>query len=169
MPLTGSRRRWVWIGGAPGLIPLLVVGVIVLLFGAGCASDDGPAERFETAAKAFHGTYDPLIEQLTSDLSGSGGSVGDPAHNSAVSAANQLVDAFDAYDNAINAIQFPDDAKTAVADLGKAIEAGRFVVVNVSGSFTTSEMKALTDQFQPKIESALADREKALRTVLGTE
>lgn len=157
-----------WTGGATGLIPRLVVVVIVLFIGAGCASDDGSADRFEAAAKAFHDTYDPLIEQLASNLKGSGG-VGDPAHTSAITDINKLIDAFDAYDNAIKAIQFPDNAKAAAADLGKAIEAGRFVVTNVRGSFTGREMKALIDQFRPKIDSELANREEALRTALATE
>lgn len=159
-PRTGDRRRWWWLGGAAALVAVVVVVAVVALTG----SSDDPADRFDDAAETFHTTYDPLVDQLSSAM----GQFGDGAQNAAVTATNEIVDAFDAYDKAVEAIPFPDNAKDAASELRDGIAAGRLVFVNVGASFSLDEMENLLDRFKSSVQNALYEREQALRKVLGS-
>ena len=156
-------RRWILIGtGAAVVVLVVVVAVVFATRGGG----NGPGDQFERAAKAFHDQYGPGSQQLTKDLQQASGGFTDAKYIAAQQDSRKLGDAFDTYGKAVKAIQFPDKAKSAAGDLGKATDAGKLVFVNAAGFFDKNQMQSTLDQYRPEVESALDKAEKALRAAL---
>ena len=164
MVVAGSRRRWIWIGGAAALVVLVAAVVTVVLVTKG---GDGPSERFEQAAKVFHDRYGPLSTHMTTSLRQAGGGFGDRKYLEAQQDAKQLGEAFDTYGKALAAIAFPEGAKAAVTKLTDATRAGQVLMVNAAGFFSKDQMQATLEQYQPQVESAITNDEKALRAALN--
>jgi hypothetical protein len=165
-PAPVKRRRWLWPLVGAVLVSLIAVLVVVIVVARGGA--DGPGEQFEKAAKTFHDEYEPTSKDLATKMAGAQGGFADPSFTAAQQDAKNLSDAFTAYSKAVKAIQFPEAAKAAAADVAKAADAGQFVMINSASVFGVDEMKGLLAQHQPQVENALATAERKLRAALPT-
>jgi hypothetical protein len=164
MALLGSHRRWLWIS-ATAVVVVAAAVVVVLVLATTRGNRTGV--QFEKAAKAFHGQYNPVAEQLATDLGRASGGFGDASFLAAQQDARKLGDAYDAYGTALNKITFPEKARAAAAQLVKDTKAGSVVMVNAAGFFAKSGMQQTLGQYQRPVETAVDNDEKALRTALG--
>lgn len=162
MSIAGNDRRWLRPAAGVILAVVLAAGAVFVLATRG----GGAGDEFEQAAETFHDKYDSLSQQLDQHLAQASGGFGDSSFSAAQQDARRLADAFVAYGDAIKAISFPEPAKPAAADLVKATDGGKLIMVNVAGFFTKSQMQRAVDEFGPQVESLIDRREGALRTAL---
>ncbi|MFG1605205.1 hypothetical protein [Actinoplanes sp. NPDC049265] len=129
---------------------------------------NGPAGQFERAAQTFHDAYDRTARSLNDKLAtSSGGGFGDPSRAAVMVEAEKLADVFDAYTRALRAISFPAEATTAANQLIKVTDFGHTLMTNFANGFGVGTANTMLAEFGPKMEAALADAEKDLRTGLA--
>lgn len=167
MTITSERRRSpiLVLGVAGAVVVMLAVVTVVMV--AALTRGGGPADEFEQAAEQFHSQYEPLAQQLDTNLDRAGGGLMDAGLLTAQQDARALGDLFDIYGEALAAIEFPAEAEQAATQLANAIEAGKVLMVNAAAFFSKGPMESTLDDLQPKTEALLAEREEALRQALG--